>query len=74
MNLGSVGMVACNFNKDAKIDDTDANVYKKSSGKRSTATGYNAACDFNHDGSVDVTDANIYKAFSGRTLTNAIYG
>lgn len=74
VNLGSVGMVACNFNKDAKIDGTDANVYKKSSGKRSTATGYNAACDFNHDGSVDDTDANIYKAFSGRTLTNAIYG
>lgn len=74
VNLGSVGMVACNFNKDAKIDGTDANVYKKSSGKRSTATGYNAACDFNHDGSVDGTDANIYKAFSGRTLTNAIYG
>lgn len=74
VNLGSVGMVACNFNKDAKIDGTDADVYKKSSGKRSTATGYNAACDFNHDGSVDGTDANIYKAFSGRTLTNAIYG
>ena len=74
VDLGSVGMVACNFNKDAKIDGTDANVYKKSSGKRSTATGYNAACDFNHDGSVDGTDANIYKAFSGRTLTNAIYG
>ena len=74
VDLGSYGMVACNFNKDAKIDGTDANVYKKSSGKRSTATGYNAACDFNHDGSVDGTDANIYKAFSGRTLTNAIYG
>lgn len=74
VNLGSFGMVACNFKKDAKIDGTDANVYKKSSGKRSTATGYNAACDFNHDGSVDGTDANIYKAFSGRTLTNAIYG
>ena len=56
-----------------KIDGTDANVYKKASGRKSTVNGYNAACDFNHDGIVDGTDANIYKAFSGKSLSEAIY-
>ena len=73
VDLGTYGMVVCNFSKDMKIDGTDANVYKKASGRKSTVNGYNAACDFNHDGTVDGTDANIYKAFSGKSLSEAIY-
>ena len=73
VGLGTYGMVVCNFSKDMKIDGTDANVYKKASGRKSTVNGYNAACDFNHDGIVDGTDANIYKAFSGKSLSEAIY-
>jgi len=73
-NLGSFGMVACNFKKDASIDASDFSAYKRATGKKSTDSAYNAACDFNHDGSIDATDYSIYKAFSGKNLSDAIYG
>ena len=74
VNLGSYGMVVCNFKKDAAINGTDYNTYKKSTGKSKGSASYNEACDFNHDGAVNDTDYNIYKAFTGKTLSNAIYG
>ena len=74
VNLGSYGMVVCNFKKDAAINGTDYNTYKKSTGKSKGSASYNEACDFNHDGAVNGTDYNIYKAFTGKTLSNAIYG
>lgn len=70
VDLGSIGMVACNFSKDGRIDGTDYNTYKRTSGKSSSSATYNPYCDFNHDGSVNGTDYNIYKAFSGKNLTN----
>ena len=74
VDLGSYGMVVCNFKKDAAINGTDYNTYKKSTGKSKGSASYNEACDFNHDGAVNGTDYNIYKAFTGKTLSNAIYG
>lgn len=74
VNLGSYGMVVCNFKKDAAINGTDYNTYKKSTGKSKGSASYNEACDFNHDGAVNGTDYNIYKAFTDKTLSNAIYG
>lgn len=74
VDLGSFGMVACNFKKDASIDASDFSAYKRATGKKSTDSAYNAACDFNHDGSIDATDYSIYKAFSGKNLSDAIYG
>lgn len=74
VDLGSFGMVACNFKKDASIDASDFSAYQRATGKKSTDSAYNAACDFNHDGSIDATDYSIYKAFSGKNLSDAIYG
>ena len=69
VNLGSYGMVVCNFKKDAAINGTDYNTYKKSTGKSKGSASYNEACDFNHDGAVNDTDYNIYKAFTDRKST-----
>ncbi len=73
VELGSLGMVACNFQKDAAINGADYNVYKKTIGKSKGTAAYNEACDFNHDGAVNGTDYNLYKTFIGKSLVG-IYG
>lgn len=73
VDLGTYGMVVCNFKKDAAINGTDFNVYKRCTGKSKSDSTYNSACDFNHDGAVNGTDYNIYKAFSGKMLSAEIY-
>lgn len=74
VDLGSLGMVVCNYKKDAKIDASDYSVYKRTSGKDSSDAAFDASCDYNHDGKVDATDYSVYKAFTGKTLSNSIYG
>ena len=73
VDLGTYGMVVCNFKKDSAINGTDFNVYKRCTGKSKSDSTYNGACDFNHDGAVNGTDYNIYKAFSGKMLSAEIY-
>ena len=73
VDLGTYGMVVCNFKKDSAINGTDFNVYKRCTGKSKSDSTYNSACDFNHDGAVNGTDYNIYKAFSGKMLSAEIY-
>lgn len=73
VDLGTYGMVVCNFKKDATIDASDYSAYKRATGKSSSDDAYNAACDFNHDGNIDATDYSIYKAFTGKNLNNDIY-
>lgn len=73
VDLGTYAMVVCNFKKDAIIDASDYSVYKRTTGKDSANTLYNATCDFNHDGRVDATDFSIYKAFTGKDLNKDIY-
>lgn len=72
--LGTFGMVVCNYKKDGIVDASDYSVYKRTTGKDSTSSLYNADCDYNHDGRVDATDYSIYKAFTGKNLSAAIYG
>ena len=73
VDLGTYGMVVCNFKKDATVDASDYSAYKRATGKSSSDDAYNAACDFNHDGNIDATDYSIYKAFTGKNLNNDIY-
>lgn len=73
VDLGTYGMVVCNFNKDAAVNGSDYNVYKRCTGKSKSDSTYNAASDFNHDGAVNGSDYNIYKAFSGKMLSSEIY-
>lgn len=73
VDLGTYGMVVCNFKKDATVDASDFSAYKRATGKSSSDDAYNAACDFNHDGNIDATDYSIYKAFTGKNLNNDIY-
>ncbi len=73
VDLGTYGMVVCNFQKDAAINGADYNVYKKCIGTTSESANYNAACDFNHDGAINGTDFNLYKTFIGKSLSSTIY-
>lgn len=73
VDLGTYGMVVCNFKKDATVDASDYSAYKRATGKSSSDDAYNAACDFNHDGNIDATDYSIYKAFTGKNLNDDIY-
>ena len=45
VDLGTYGMVVCNFKKDATVDASDYSAYKRATGKSSSDDAYNAACD-----------------------------
>ena len=74
VDLGSMGMVVCNYSKDEFINAADYAIYFASSGATNGDDSYNAACDFNHDGYVNSSDYAIYNAFSGAELSSAVYG
>lgn len=74
VDLGNLGMLVCNYDKDDFINASDYATFLASSGASQGEESYNAACDYNHDGFVNSTDYAIYLAFSGAELSNAIYG
>ena len=74
VDLGNLGMLVCNYDKDDFINAADYATYFASSGASQGEDSYNAACDYNHDGFVNSTDYAIYFAFSGAELSDAIYG
>lgn len=74
IDLGQLGMVVCNLNKDLYINSSDFNVYTDASGSSLGSEKYNKYCDFNHDGYINSTDYNMYTTFSGKTLSSEIYG
>lgn len=73
LNLGDLGMIVCNFDKDTYINSADYAVYYASSGSQSGGSDYNEICDFNHDGYVNATDFAVYNAFSGCDLSSLSY-
>ena len=73
LNLGDLGMIVCNFDKDAYINSADYAVYYASSGSQSGEADYNKFCDFNHDGYVNASDYALYSAFSGCDLSSFSY-
>lgn len=74
VDLGNLGMVVCNFNKDGYVNASDYAIYFAASNTKLGAAKYNASCDFNHDGYINATDYAVYYAFSNARLSNAIYG
>lgn len=74
VDLGSLGMVVCNFQKDGYVNASDYATYLAASNTKLGAAKYNAACDFNHDGYINATDYAVYYAFSNARLSDAIYG
>ena len=75
VDLGNLGMVVCNFNKDGYVNASDYAIYFAASNTKLGAAKYNASCDFNHDGYINATDYDaVYYAFSNARLSNAIYG
>lgn len=77
MDLGNLGMLVCNFNKDGYVNASDYATYATYLAASNTKLGaakYNASCDFNHDGYINATDYAVYYAFSNARLSNAIYG
>ena len=73
LDLGDLGMIVCNFDKDAYINSADYAVYYASSGSQSGEADYNKFCDFNHDGYVNASDYALYRAFSGCDLSSFSY-
>ena len=73
LNLGDLGMIVCNFDKDTYINSADYAVYYASSGSQSGEADYNEFCDFNHDGYVNASDYALYSAFSGCDLSSFSY-
>lgn len=69
LDLGNLGMIVCNFDKDTYINSADYAVYYASSGSQSDEADYNKFCDFNHDGYVNASDYALYSAFSGCDLS-----
>lgn len=74
VDLGNLGMVVCNFNKDGYVNASDYAIYFAASNTKLGAAKYNASCDFNHDGYINATDYAVYYAFFNARLSNAIYG
>lgn len=75
VDLGNLGMLVCNFNKDGYVNASDYATYLAASNTKLGAAKYNASCDFNHDGYINATDYDaVYYAFSNARLSNAIYG
>ena len=74
VDLGNLGMLVCNFNKDGYVNASDYATYLAASNTKLGAAKYNASCDFNHDGYINATDYAVYYAFSNARLSNAIYG
>ena len=74
VDLGNLGMLVCNFNKDGYVNASDYATYLAASNTKLGAAKYNASCDFNHDGYINATDYAVYYAFSNARLGNAIYG
>jgi len=73
VDLGNIGMVVCNFTKDATINASDFGTMKVAIGSVTGDTAYNRFCDFNHDGTVNSIDVSICKQFTGATLSDSIY-
>lgn len=74
VDLGNLGMLVCNFNKDGYVNASDYATYLAASNTKLGAAKYNASCDFNHDGYINATDYAVYYAFYNARLSNAIYG
>ena len=74
VDLGNLGMLVCNFNKDGYVNASDYATYLAASNTKLGAAKYNASCDFNHDGYINATDYAVYYAFFNARLSNAIYG
>lgn len=63
MNVDSIGIVICDYNKDTLINATDNGIFASAySGE------YNIYCDFNRDGSVNATDNGVFAAFYGKDI------
>ena len=74
VDLGNLGMLVCNFNKDGYVNASDYATYLAASNTKLGAAKYNASCDFNHDGYINATDYAVYYAFYNARLSNAIFG
>lgn len=63
IDVGSVGVVICDYNRDRKINATDKGIFASAySGE------YNVYCDFNGDIKVNTTDKGIFAAFYNKTI------
>jgi hypothetical protein len=59
INVDTVGVITCDFNKDGKVNSTDALLLSKNA---------SAYCDLNNDGEVDKNDVVIFKTFFNKTV------
>lgn len=63
LNVDSVAIVICDYNKDVRVNTTDASVFSAAFGG-----DYNIYCDFNGDGRVNTTDSSVFAVFYGNDI------
>lgn len=72
VNIGSVPMIACDWNKDGKIDDGDMELFKFVISSKEGDPAYLDYVDMNNDGKIDVKDLvymNYVKGLNKETFT-----
>ena len=60
-----ISIVACDFNKDGKIDETDAEMFSYVMSTSKNDLAYLDYCDLNHDGYINAKDRVIVMRFMG---------
>lgn len=60
-----ISIVACDFNKDGKIDETDAEMFSYVMSTSKNDLAYLDYCDLNHDGYINAKDRVIVMGFMG---------
>lgn len=60
-----ISIVACDFNKDGKIDETDAEMFSYVMSTSKNDLAYLDYCDLNHDGYINAKDRVIVMSFMG---------
>lgn len=60
-----ISIVACDFNKDGKIDETDAEMFSYVMSTSKNDLAYLDYCDLNHDGYINAKDSVIVMRFMG---------
>lgn len=64
IDVGNVGIIICDYNKDKDINATDDFVFGNAYG----TVEYNVYCDFNGDGDVNATDDFVFGNFYGQKI------
>ena len=68
-----IKIIACDFNKDGKIDSADQNLFRIIVSSKKGDPAYLSYVDLNHDGSINAKDYLIIQSFDGLDANSYIY-